>query len=222
MITTPASIDKIQELLLTGNIAQFTPAERVQYLVKVCDSLGLNPLTRPIEFMQLNGKLVPYVKRDGTDQLRKINGVSIRITKQEVVGDILFVTTEATDKHGRTDSDVGAINISGLKGEALANATMKAVTKAKRRVTLSICGLGFLDESEIESVQAPHVDLPAITTAPTEETFKNIRALLEAKKKSEEGLVTYLNTQTSSNISKLEEMNSAQVEYAYRILGGAK
>ena len=29
---------------------------------------------------------------------------------------------------------------------------MKAVTKAKRRVTLSICGLGMLDETEVESI----------------------------------------------------------------------
>ena len=29
---------------------------------------------------------------------------------------------------------------------------MKAETKAKRRVTLSICGMGWLDESEIESI----------------------------------------------------------------------
>ena len=29
---------------------------------------------------------------------------------------------------------------------------MKAETKAKRRVTLSICGLGMLDETEVESI----------------------------------------------------------------------
>ena len=29
---------------------------------------------------------------------------------------------------------------------------MKAETKSKRRVTLSICGLGFLDESEIDTI----------------------------------------------------------------------
>ena len=34
-------------------------------------------------------------------------------------------------------------------GEFAANAIMKAVTKAKRRVTLSISGLGFLDETEV-------------------------------------------------------------------------
>jgi len=30
---------------------------------------------------------------------------------------------------------------------------MKAETKAKRRVTLAICGLGFLDESEVDSIK---------------------------------------------------------------------
>ena len=32
---------------------------------------------------------------------------------------------------------------------------MKAETKAKRRVTLSICGLGMLDETEVETVPQP-------------------------------------------------------------------
>ena len=34
----------------------------------------------------------------------------------------------------------------------LANAQMKAVTKGKRRLTLSLCGLGWLDETEIETI----------------------------------------------------------------------
>ena len=42
--------------------------------------------------------------------------------------------------------------IAGLKGDALANGLMKAETKAKRRCTLSLCGLGMLDESEIETI----------------------------------------------------------------------
>jgi hypothetical protein len=46
------------------------------------------------------------------------------------------------------------VSIKGLSGEALANATMKAETKAKRRLTLSLVGLGFLDESEIEGATA--------------------------------------------------------------------
>ena len=38
-------------------------------------------------------------------------------------------------------------------GESRANAIMKATTKAKRRVTLSICGLGGMpDESELDTM----------------------------------------------------------------------
>ena len=46
----------------------------------------------------------------------------------------------------------GAVPIAGLKGEEFANALMKAETKAKRRATLSICGLGVLDETEVETI----------------------------------------------------------------------
>ena len=49
---------------------------------------------------------------------------------------------------------MGAVSTAGLKGEALANSMMKATTKSKRRVTLSICGLGMLDETEIDSIPA--------------------------------------------------------------------
>jgi hypothetical protein len=48
----------------------------------------------------------------------------------------------------------GAVNINGLRGEALANALMKAETKAKRRATLSLCGLGMLDETEVSDIPA--------------------------------------------------------------------
>lgn len=55
---------------------------------------------------------------------------------------------------GRTDESIGAVPIKGLQGEAMAIALMKGETKAKRRVALSICGLGFIDESEIEDAKA--------------------------------------------------------------------
>jgi hypothetical protein len=41
-----------------------------------------------------------------------------------------------------------------MRGETAANQTMKAVTKAKRRVTLSLSGLGFLDETEVADIPA--------------------------------------------------------------------
>ena len=64
-----------------------------------------------------------------------------------------MVTAKATTKEGRIDASTGAVAIESLKGEARANAMMKAETKAKRRVTLSICGLGLMDETEVETTE---------------------------------------------------------------------
>jgi len=47
-----------------------------------------------------------------------------------------------------------------LKGDALASALMKAETKAKRRVTLSIAGLGWLDETELATIPGVRTDAP--------------------------------------------------------------
>jgi hypothetical protein len=78
--------------------------------------------------------------------------MSIVITSRERLGELYLVTARATDRHGRTDESLGAVALGQLKGDALANALMKAETKAKRRVTLSLAGLGWLDETEIASI----------------------------------------------------------------------
>ena len=130
--------------------ASLSVEQRVQYHNLVCKSLGLNPLTRPFNFLVLNGKTVLYATRDCTDQLRKINGVSIISLDSKMVGDLIVVTVSAKDRHERADFATGVVNSKSLVGADLANAMMKAETKAKRRVTLSLCGLGVLDESEVE------------------------------------------------------------------------
>jgi hypothetical protein len=152
LINNPNRIDKIQELLSTGNIDQFTPKERLEYIHRVCEASGLNPLTRPFDFIRFQGKTVLYASKGCADQLRKINNISIKVTERKIEEGILFVTVEGSDPNGRVDSDVGALNVTGLKGDALANAVMKGITKAKRRLTLSMCGLGIMDEMELESI----------------------------------------------------------------------
>lgn len=150
----------IEQVIVMGDLARLTPDQRNIYYKSVCDSIGVNPLTRPFEYITLNGKLTLYARKDCTDQLRKINGVSIRIIERAVMDDLMVVTAEATDKTGRIDSSIGAVSIASLRGEAKANALMKAETKARRRVTLSLCGLGLLDESEIESIPNARIGEP--------------------------------------------------------------
>jgi hypothetical protein len=145
-----------EQVLIKGDLAELTLEERNRYYFAVCNSLGLNPLTKPFEFLQLNGKLTLYALRSATDQLRTLRGVSIEILDRRISAGVALVHVRARDRDGRTDEDVGVVAFSEkLQGEARANSLMKCITKAKRRVTLSICGLGMLDESEIEHLPAP-------------------------------------------------------------------
>lgn len=149
-------LSSIEKVLMQGNLSELNPEQRLTYYKQVCESLGLNPLTKPFEYINLSGKLTLYATRACTDQLRKINKVSVRIMDRQMAEGLYIVTAQATDAHGRLDESTGATSIAGLKGDALANSIMKAETKAKRRATLSICGLGFLDESEVEgAINAP-------------------------------------------------------------------
>ncbi len=147
-----------ERALVLGDLAKLTPDERLAYYKRTCESLGLNPLTRPFDYITLNGKLTLYARKDATEQLRSIHGVSVTISAREVAEDCYIVTARAKLATGREDESIGAVPLAKLVGEARANAMMKAETKAKRRVTLSICGLGMLDETEIESIPNAYRD----------------------------------------------------------------
>jgi len=157
---TQVTTDIIEQVIIKGDLAKLTPQERVLYYTRVCESVGLNPLTKPFEYISLNNKLTLYALKAATDQLRQIHGVSVDDLEQKEWEGLMIVTAKVRDKTGRTDSDIGAVHLGQLKGEALANALMKASTKAKRRATLSICGLGMLDETEIDSI--PNAVVPAL------------------------------------------------------------
>jgi len=146
------SAETMEKVIAEGDLSKLTPKQRVEYYMSVCDSLGLNWRTRPFDYISLKGKLTLYTKKDATEQLRKAQSVSVPTLEHDLMGDIYVVTAHAVMPSGRTDASTGAVFIGGLKGEDLANAFMKAETKAKRRVTLSICGLGWTDESEIEGI----------------------------------------------------------------------
>jgi len=156
-------VSTVETVLVGGDLSKLTPAQRVSYYQATCKSLGLNPLTRPFDYLVLNGKMILYARRDATDQLRAIKGISITITKRETINEVYVVTAQASEG-GRTDESTGVVSMKGLSGDALANAMMKAESKAKRRVTLSIVGLGMSDETEVETIpQAKKVEVDTQT-----------------------------------------------------------
>jgi len=156
----------MESVVIQGDLSKLSAEQRSVYYMKVCESLGLNPLTKPFDYIMLNGKLTLYCRRDAADQLRRIHGINLTITGREKIDDLYIVTARATDRDGRQDESTGVVALAGLKGDVLANALMKAETKAKRRVTLSLVGLGWLDETEVETIpDARVVEAPTTPVA---------------------------------------------------------
>jgi hypothetical protein len=147
-------------LICNGDLSKLSPAQKLDYYAAYCTRLGLDPVTQPFRILRLNGKEVLYCDRGGAAQLNANRKVSHSIVAREVVNDCYVVTARATLLDGRHTESIGAVPIKGMSGEALCNAYMKAETKAKRRSTLDLCGLGMLDEIEIDSI--PNVSTAAI------------------------------------------------------------
>lgn len=143
----------MERVIVAGDLSRLQPADRVAYYQAVCESVGLNPLTQPLEYITLNGKLTLYAKKGATDQVRSLRGISIDSVERDTSDpDYATWVVMGRDSTGRVDTEIGSVSIKGLAGEARANAIMKALTKGKRRLTLSLAGLGFLDETEVETI----------------------------------------------------------------------
>lgn len=151
-LSAEISADIINSLILTGDMSKLTPAQQTQYYGAVCKELGLNPLTQPFAIIVLNGKKILYATKGCTQQLCATRKINTEVKNRETRDSIYIVSARATTSDGRFTDDDGIVAISGLKGLELANAMMKAVTKAKRRAVLALCGLGMPDESEIDEI----------------------------------------------------------------------
>lgn len=148
----PAEI--AERVFVHGDISKLNSGERLAFYKARCEAAGLDPRGRPFEFLVLQGKTVLYAKKECAEQLNGMHGLSHEILSTEMVSGLYEVRVKVTSRSGRTSEDVGTVVIDGLRGADLANARMKAVTKAKRRATLSFCGLGdVIDETELDTVQ---------------------------------------------------------------------
>lgn len=143
-----------------------THEERVATLSALSKALGLNPLTNPVQFLSLSGREVLYVTKQATDQI----AARLRLNRETVAGPevrdfggtkLVFCQVKVTAPDGRSE-----VSTATLPFTDPVNVLMKCETKAKRRATLSLAGLGLLTEEEMETIPgaqpSPAVDLAAI------------------------------------------------------------
>lgn len=168
-LSTEISPEIINSLILTGDMSKLSPTQQTQYYTAICKTLGLNPLTQPFAIITLQGKKTMYALKGCTQQLCDTRKISTEVKNRETKDSVYIVSARATMPEGRYTDDDGIVGISGLKGVELANAMMKAVTKAKRRAVLALCGLGMPDETEIDDIPRDTVQ-----SDPTKSRVENI------------------------------------------------
>lgn len=197
------SSDLITSLVLNGDIGKMTDEMKVKYYNQLCHSLGLNPVTRPFQLINFQGKSVLYATKDCTEQLRKINGVSVIEMTQDIKDGLCITKCKVQDNTGRFDIATGVTVTAGIKAGDLANAIMKSETKAKRRATLSICGLGILDESELDTMPKYETsEISNVTVAAEDNPF----ILMAAAKNIEEVKVIWTNNKALQKDAKFIEL----------------
>ncbi len=155
----------VESFVVRGDLSGLSPSERARFYVQMCEGLGLNPNAQPFAFLRLNGKEVLYATRGATDQLAAMHRVNREIVDGPKVIDLagtklVYAVCRATHPNGRVETATATVPLADPM-----NVLMKCETKAKRRATLSILGLGVLDELELETIPAAaqepgsHVDL---------------------------------------------------------------
>jgi hypothetical protein len=154
VIDAKTGVKVIESMVLRGDLSGLGPNERAQFYVQMCEGLGLNPHAQPFAFLRLNGKEVLYATRGATDQLAAIHKLDREIIDGPKVIDLagtklVYAVCRAKHPNGRVETSTATVPLIDP-----VNVLMKCETKAKRRATLSILGLGVLDEMELETIPA--------------------------------------------------------------------
>lgn len=150
----------IESLVMRGDVSGLSPTQRTHYYLKLCDQLGINPATQPLAYLRLNGREVLYATRGATDQLAATHRLTRKIVDGPKIIDVagtklVYAVCEATHPNGRVETATATVPLVDP-----VNVLMKCETKAKRRATLSILGLGILDECELETIPAHARETP--------------------------------------------------------------
>jgi hypothetical protein len=148
---------------LAGDLSKLTGEDRLKFYGKLCEFTGLNPLSKPFDWIQFQGKLTLYPNKGCAEQLRVLHGVTFddKFDRHVEFG-VMTMTVRGENKAGRRDFATAALPFDEkMPAEAKANQIMKLETKAKRRFTLSICGLTmFAREAEDQEPESEPTQMP--------------------------------------------------------------
>ena len=143
--------DVIHSIVLKGDMSGLSQEQAVAYYNYRCQQVGLDPSAKPFDLLTLNGKKLLYANAGATQQLCAVHKLSVSIINRERFEGVYLVSVRVTGQDGRVTENDGAVELDSER-IGRANALMKATTKAIRRTVLAHCGLGMMDETEVETI----------------------------------------------------------------------
>lgn len=194
----PQLAGEIQAIIVRdgGKCDALNDVQRVGYLNFLCAKACVDPTLRPFDLIPTKNGLRPYANKDCAALIRDGRGVSVTELKMQVVNNICIATASGRDRTGRVDTEIGACPM----GEEPHNNMMKAVTKAKRRLTLSLCRLGSLVEESHPSEYANGAPL-AKTKILLEDEEETRRERAEAEAKAKHQFAEACKMKTTENLA---------------------
>lgn len=208
-------------IVLRGDLSGLNEDQKKQYYLYRCKQVGLDPAAKPFDLLTLNGKQILYANAGATQQLCALHKLSTQITHRERVDGIYLVSVRCTGADGRVSENQGAVDVGNLVGERLANAILKATTKAIRRSVLAHCGLGMLDETEVETIPEARIQ-PMVVTEKVEPV-----QIQEPPKPIKKGGVAFMvpsgdTVKEHERFANDEEFVNGYIEMVERIAANAK
>lgn len=140
--------------IINGDLSGLTASQRQRRYRECCEAAGLDPRSRPLEYLRLDNRLMLYAKASAADQLISNRKLTVEIVDRRLdpgLG-IFEVRCRVKFPDGQHVEDFAALDVGGQQEERLCQSLMKTITRAKRRAVLSACGLAMLDESELASI----------------------------------------------------------------------
>jgi len=122
--------------------------QQAEYKKWLCAKIGVSPTLQPIDLIPTKNGLRPYLNKGAAELIRDERKISITGLEVSEQNGMFVVSCKVRGQNGRIDCDMGACLKNGTQKSPMNpnDSLMKAVTKAKRRATLSMCGLGVIIE----------------------------------------------------------------------------
>lgn len=133
-----------------GDFSGLSEAVRTALCVYVATLAGLDPRMGYVTCINLQGKMVPYIRAAGIAEIARHKVKSLRVSKPEFIFQgnrplACSVVASVETNDGKTFEDIGCVDCTGQT----AFDVMKASTRARSRALKLAVGVHLLSEDEV-------------------------------------------------------------------------